>query len=196
MENIATRKVVPLQITEDNFIEQIKKKNEKALEYVIYNYGWVLKSVIKKHLYYLPDYHEECLNDCLMSIWENICYYDPEKSSFKNWIGGVAKYKALNYVRKYLRDLENENIENITVSIEDNALKAILTKELSLETEKMLECLSEEDREIFIKLYFEEKNMDEISCDTGLAKPVLYNRLSRGRKKMRQAFSLKGGSNQ
>ena len=50
MENIATRKVVPLQITEDNFIEQIKKKNEKALEYVIYNYGWVLKSVIKKHL--------------------------------------------------------------------------------------------------------------------------------------------------
>jgi len=71
-----------------------------------------------------------------------------------------------------------------------------LTKELSLETEKMLECLSEEDREIFIKLYFEEKNMDEISCDTGLAKPVLYNRLSRGRKKMRQAFSLKGGSNQ
>lgn len=196
MENIATRKVVPLQITEDNFIEQIKKKNEKALEYVIYSYGWVLKSVIKKHLYYLPDYHEECLNDCLMSIWENICYYDPEKSSFKNWIGGVAKYKALNYVRKYLRDLENENIENITVSIEDNALKAILTKELSLETEKMLECLSEEDREIFIKLYFEEKNMDEISCDTGLAKPVLYNRLSRGRKKMRQAFSLKGGSNQ
>lgn len=196
MENIATRKVVPLQITEDNFIEQIKKKNEKALEYVIYNYGWVLKSVIKKHLYYLPDYHEECLNDCLMSIWENICYYDPEKSSFKNWIGGVAKFKALNYVRKYLRDLENENIENITVFTEDNALKAILTKELSLETEKMLECLSEEDREIFIKLYFEEKNMDEISCDTGLAKPVLYNRLSRGRKKMRQAFSLKGGSNQ
>lgn len=196
MENIATRKVVPLQITEDNFIEQIKKKNEKALEYVIYSYGWVLKSVIKKHLYYLPDYHEECLNDCLMSIWENICYYDPEKSSFKNWIGGVAKYKALNYVRKYLRDLENENIENITVFTEDNALKAILTKELSLETEKMLECLSEEDREIFIKLYFEEKNMDEISCDTGLAKPVLYNRLSRGRKKMRQAFSLKGGSNQ
>lgn len=70
--------------------------------------------------------------------------------------------------RKYLRDLENENIENITVFTEDNALKAILTKELSLETEKMLECLSEEDREIFIKLYFEEKNMDEISCDTGL----------------------------
>ncbi|HQA60774.1 MAG: sigma-70 family RNA polymerase sigma factor [Tepidanaerobacteraceae bacterium] len=185
-----------MQITEDNFIEQLKNKNEKALEHVIDNYGWILKSVIKKHLFYLPDYHEECLNDCLMSIWENISYYDPKKSSFKNWIGGVAKYKAINYVRKYLRDLENENIENVTVITEDNALSQVLSKEISLETKKMLECLSEEDREIFMKLYFEEKNMDEISCDTGLAKPVLYNRLSRGRKKMREAFSLKGGSSQ
>lgn len=72
-----------MQITEDNFIEQLKNKNEKALEHVIDNYGWILKSVIKKHLFYLPDYHEECLNDCLMSIWENISYYDPKKSSFK-----------------------------------------------------------------------------------------------------------------
>jgi RNA polymerase sigma factor (sigma-70 family) len=187
---------MPLKITEDNFIEQLKKKNEKALEYVIDNYGWILKSVIKKHLFYLPDYFEECLNDCLMSIWTNICYYDPKKSSFKNWLGGVAKYKSINYVRKYIRDLENKNLEDITVPAEDNALKAILSKEISLETEKMLNCLSEEDREIFMKLYFEDKNMDEISCDTGLAKPVIYNRLSRGRKKMREVLSIKGGSGQ
>lgn len=72
-----------MQITEDNFIEQLKNKNEKALEHVIDNYGWILKSVIKKHLFYLPDYHEECLNDCLMSIWENISYYDPKSSASK-----------------------------------------------------------------------------------------------------------------
>jgi len=185
-----------LQISEDNFIEELKKKNEKALEYVIDNYGWVLKTVIKKHLRYLPDFYEECLNDCLISIWTNIGYYDPKKSSFKNWLGGVAKYKSINYVRKYLKDLENESIDNIAHFTEDNALKEVLSKEISQETEKMLKCLSEEDRKIFIKLYFENKNMDEISVDTGLSKPVLYNRLSRGRKKMREAFSIKGGSGQ
>ncbi|MCG1011067.1 sigma-70 family RNA polymerase sigma factor [Tepidanaerobacter sp. GT38] len=185
-----------MQITEDNFIEELKKGNEKALEYVIDNYGWILKTVIKKHLRYLPDYYEECLNDCLMSIWTNIGYYDSQKSSFKNWVGGVAKYKSINYVRKYLRDLEKENIEDIAVSAEDNALKAVLSKEISQETERMLKCLSEEDRKIFMKLYFEDKSMDEISCDTGLAKPVLYNRLSRGKKKMRKVFELKGGLGQ
>lgn len=186
-----------MKITEDNFIQQLKKGNEKALEYVIDNYGWILKTVIKKHLYYLPDYYEECMNDCLMGIWKNIYYYNPKKSSFKNWVGGIAKYKSLNYVRKYLRDLENENTEDVPLSSEDIALKEVLSKEISEETEKMLSSLSEEDREIFIKYYFEDKNMDEISYDTGLTKPVLYNRLSRGRKKMRRVFSyknLKGGS--
>lgn len=177
-----------MKITEENFIKQLKNKNEKALEYVIDNYAWILKTVIKKHLFKLPNYYEECMNDCLLGIWENINYYDPEKSSFKNWVGGIAKYKSLNYVRKYLRDLENQNMENVIISTEDNALKEILSKEISRETEKMLGSLSEEDREIFKKLYFEDKSMDEISDDTGLSKSVIYNRLSRGKKKMRNVI--------
>ena len=183
-----------MKITEENFIEQLKKGNEKALEYVIDNYAWILKTVIRKHLFSLPDYCEECINDCLMGIWENICYYDPQKSSFKNWVGGIAKYKSLNYVRTYLRDLENENIENIILPAEDNTLKEILENEISTETRKMLGSLSKQDREIFIKLYFEDKNMNQVSNDTGLTKPVIYNRLSRGKKKMREALSIKGGS--
>ncbi len=183
-----------MKITEDNFIAQLKKRNEKALEYIIDNYGWILKTVIKKHLFYLPGYYEECMNDCLMGIWKNINSYDPKRSSFKNWVGGVAKYKSLNYVRKYLQDLENENIEDVIIPMEDTGIKRILEREIAEETEKMLKGLSEEDRDIFIKLYFEDKNMDEISDDTGLTKPVLYNRLSRGRQKMREIFSVKGGS--
>ncbi len=30
-----------MQITEDNFIGQLKQRNEKALEYIIDNYGWI-----------------------------------------------------------------------------------------------------------------------------------------------------------
>jgi len=183
-----------LKITEDNFVEQLKKGNEKALEYVIDNYAWILKTVIKKHLFKLPDCYEECMNDCLLGIWNNICYYDPKKSSFKNWVGGIAKYKSLNYVRKYLRDLGNQDLESVVIPTEDNAIREILVKEVDIETEKMLKSLSKQDREIFIKLYFEDKTMDEISNDTGLSKSVIYNRLSRGKKKMRNAVSIKGGS--
>ena len=174
-----------LEITEENFIEQMKKENEKALEYVIENYGWILKTVLKKHLFYLMDRYDECMNDCLFAIWENINSYNPDKSSFKNWAGGIAKYKAIDCTRKYLKDLDNANIADMDISTQDNPLKEILRGEISKETENMLSSLSQEDKQIFIKLYFEDKSMKEISQDTGLSKSVLYNRLSRGRREMR-----------
>ncbi|WP_026895966.1 sigma-70 family RNA polymerase sigma factor [Clostridiisalibacter paucivorans] len=180
-----------MRITEENFIDQIKKKNERALEYVIDNYAWILKTVIKKHLFRLQDFHEECMNDCLLAIWKNIHYYNPEKSSFKNWIAGIAKYKSIDYIRKYLRHTENADIEKAIIPVEDNLLREILTNEISSETEKMLHNLSKEDRIIFKKLYIEDKDMDEISKDTGLGKSVLYNRLSRGKKKIRNMVSMK-----
>ncbi len=47
-KNLNIKKVVPLKITEENFIGEMKKGNEKALEYVIDNYAWILKTVLKK----------------------------------------------------------------------------------------------------------------------------------------------------
>lgn len=123
--------MILLKITEENFIEEMKKRNEKSLEYVIDNYSWILKTVLKKHLFYLMDYYEECMNDCLLAIWNNIDSYNPDKSSFKNWVGGIAKYKSIDYTRKYLSYLEIKNIDDENISTEDNSLKKILDKEVS-----------------------------------------------------------------
>ena len=57
----------------------------------------------------------------------------------------------------------------------------------------MLVNLSEEDRKIFEMLYFEEMSMDEISEETGHTKPVLYNRISRGKSKIRDSVNIDGG---
>ena len=174
-----------MKITEENFVMQLKKRNEKALEYVIDNYAWMLKTVIKRHLYYLPDLYEECMNDCLWAIWNNIEFYDPERNSFKNWIGGIAKYKSIDYVRKHLRDLENKDIEALIIPVEDPDLNAILTQEVEEETEKILQSLPKETREIFEQLYLQGKDMDELAETTGFSKSVLYNRISRGKRKIR-----------
>ncbi len=181
-----------MKVTEENFIEKMKKGDEKALEYVIDNYGWILKTVLKKHLFYIMDYYEECMNDCLLAIWENNHNYNPERSSFNNWIGGIAKYKSIDYMRKYLKDLETKNIEDVNITVEDNLIKEILENEISEETEKMLRILSDEDRNIFEKRYLKDKDIDEISKDTGLSKYILYNRLSRGKNKIRKEVKVGG----
>lgn len=181
-----------MKITEENFVAQMKMRNQDALAYVIDHYAWILKTVIKKHLFHLPNLYDECMNDCLLAIWNNIGDYDSERNSFKNWIGGIAKYKSIDYVRKHLRDLENKNIEDMTIPVEDDSLKAVLTRELEEETEKILSSLPEKTREIFRQLYFEGKDLDELAEATGFSKPVLYNRISRGKKKIR--IELRGGN--
>jgi RNA polymerase sigma factor (sigma-70 family) len=106
-----------LRITEENFVAQIKLRNEDALEYVLDHYGWILKTVIKRHLASLPNLYEECMNDCLLAIWNNIEQFDPARNSFQNWAGAIAKYKAIDYVRKHLKELESKNIEDMVIPV-------------------------------------------------------------------------------
>ncbi len=58
-----------MKITEKNYIQQLQLHNEEALIYVIDMYGGLLKAVIRKHLFTMPQKQEECMNDVLLSIW-------------------------------------------------------------------------------------------------------------------------------
>lgn len=69
----------------------------------------------------------------------------------------------------------------------------LIEKELSEEMEEMLSCLNPEDRELFLKLYVDEMEPEEVSRQTGLKKDVIYNRVSRGRRRIRKLFSGQRG---
>ena len=138
-----------MKINEENFLDQLKKKNEKALDYVIDTYGWIIKSVIKKHLYNLQSVQDECINDVLLGLWNNIDKFDENKSEFKNWIAGIAKFKAIDYKRKYLRELDNENVDDLNITVDDS-IHELLKNELSLEMQEMMNSLKEKDRELIV----------------------------------------------
>lgn len=179
-----------MKINEENFIIQLRKRNEKALDYVIDNYGWIIKSIVKKHLYNLQSVQDECINDVLIGIWNNIDTFDENKSEFKNWVAGIAKFKSIDYKRKYLKGLEYENIDDLNISVSESTYK-ILENELSLEVEEMLNCLNEKDRDLFYKLYVEEIEVNKISEETGMKRDAIYNRVSRAKKKIRDIFKFK-----
>ena len=179
-----------MKINEENFIIQLRRKNEKALDYVIDNYGWIIKSIVKKHLYNLQSVQDECINDVLMGIWNNIDTFDENKSDFKNWVAGIAKFKSIDYKRKYLKGLEYENIDDLNISVSDSTYE-ILKNELSLEVEEMLNCLNRKDRDLFYKLYVEEVEVNKISEETGMKRDAIYNRVSRAKKKIRDIYKFK-----
>lgn len=177
-----------MKIGEHNYIQQLQLQNEDALVYVIETYGGLLKAVIRKTLYLMPGEREECLNDVLLSIWTHIDSFDESRNTFKNWAAAIAKYKSIDYLRKYRQKIQYAEIEEVVIPREDLELKRLIDGTLSEELEKLLSCLNEEDREIFFKLYVEEKSMDEISKETGMGKAVIYNRLSRGKQRMKKQY--------
>ncbi len=182
-------------MTEESFIYELICQNEKALEYVVDNYGWVIKSVVNKQLGSLTNYSEECVNDVLLEIWNNISSFNPEKSSFKNWIAVISKFKAIDYQRKYIKDLERQTTDETLETLVDNNAsvdKNIMDQEIRSEIDKMLVHLNDTDRYLFLQAYEEEKRVKDIAFETGLKESIIYNKLSRSRKKLISLFAPKG----
>lgn len=174
-----------MRINKENYITQLRRYDEKALEFVLEEYGGLLMSIIRKHLFCLPGLQEECMNDVLFKIWKHIDQFDENRNSFKNWIAGIARYQAIDYLRKHLRELELMNLDEIEEGREDEQLVKFIEEEISDEVEAILACLNQEDRAIFLKLFYEDKDVEEVSREIGLKKEIIYNRVSRGKRKIR-----------
>ena len=141
-----------MKVTENNFVEQMKKRNEQALVYVVEQYGWVLKTVVKRQMQTLPYLWDDCMNDTLMAVWENIESFDPKRTEFQNWLAGVCRFKALTYVRKYISASREEPVEQMPEWEDENA----------------------------------GLSMDEVAKEMNMSKTVIYGRISRGKKQLRQ----------
>ena len=138
------------------------------------------------------NYQEECINDVFLAVWQHSGAYDPEKGSFEKWLGGVTRYKALTYKRKYLNRQQAAGLEEIQEPGEESRELSQLVEELSDETEAFLSCLKEEDRFLFRQLFIEEMEPDEVARKNGIKRENLYNRISRGKKKIRRHFPKTG----
>lgn len=178
-----------MKITEDNFIEQLKKHNEQALVYVIDTYGWVLKTVVKRQMATLEHLWDDCMNDTLLAVWNNIDSFQPEKNEFQNWLAGVCRFKALTYVRKYIQSSREDLVEQMPEWKDEKAEKEFLQREYEEEVEIVLSYLKEEDAKIFRMIYLEDLTMDEVAEKMQMSKTVIYGRISRGKKQIRRSLA-------
>ncbi|MFR3499348.1 MAG: sigma-70 family RNA polymerase sigma factor [Paraclostridium bifermentans] len=146
-------------------IKYIKKKNQKGMEILIDQYNGLITSVIRYHLGSLINYEEECVSDTLLAIWDNVEGFNQDKNTFKNWICAIAKYKAIDYKRKYLNKIEISDLDEQNYYIDKNLLKIEIQEELN----ETLKFLSEEDKEIFRRYYLNDESVIDIANDKKLA---------------------------
>ncbi|CEI74015.1 MULTISPECIES: sigma-70 family RNA polymerase sigma factor [Romboutsia] len=166
-------------------IKYIRKRKEEGMEMLIDSYRGLITSVIRRHLGVLINYEEECVSDVLLSIWDSIKSFDKSKNDFKNWVCAISKYKAIDYKRKYISKIETTDISQELYYIDTDLMKA----EIEEEIKEILSHLNDKDRELFIKHYLEGESLESIAVKNNAKVSNLYNRLSRGRKRIRESIS-------
>ena len=180
-----------MKANEHNFINLLKQQKEEGILYVIETYGGLLKSIVHRRLAAYPDKAEECMNDIFLGIWQNIGSFDASKGSFVNWACGVARLETIDALRKIQREKNAVPLEEIELPQEDGELLRLIDQELSEETEELLNCLSETDRELFQRIYMDEEDPVSTGQALGISRDNVYVRLFRGRQKIRKNFQSK-----
>lgn len=143
-------------INQKNFVEKLKKQNEKALEYVIHQYGGFVKAVVQRNLSGMPEEIEECMDDVFLDVWNHIDRFDDTKGTFLNWMLSIARFRSIDYLRRYSRICMEEDISRFENHLAKDQLLEMLEQEISKETEALLEGLCAQDRDILLRYYMEE----------------------------------------
>lgn len=178
---------VDLEISEANVVQQIMLKNEKTIGYLIKTYGGLLNGIIRKYLIGNEQDIEECFADVLVSIWFHIGSFDVTKNEFKQWIAAIAKYRAIDYVRK--AEKTKQYVSNY--EFDERSLRQQNSKLNEMDLSSLLNELNDTERAIFEKYYVEGVPTEEIASEFRAKQSWVHNKLSRGRKKLKNIL-LKG----
>ncbi|WP_027626567.1 sigma-70 family RNA polymerase sigma factor [Clostridium lundense] len=179
-----------MNIDDKNFLRELRKSNESALDYVMDEYAPLVKGIVAKVLSSFGNNGlvDECLSDVFVSVWQNNKNFKGEKDDFKNWIACIAKYKAIDYYRRNLTLLNQDNLDNLMLESSKDVEEEILSLESEKKIIKMINGLNETNKKIFIMKFFLGMKSDKIGEKLKLTQTAVDNRIFRERKKLKQEF--------
>lgn len=152
-----------MRIGRENFVTQLQFHNEKALEFLIMEHGERLISIIRKHLFTLPHLQQECLADTIVAIWNHVESFDDD-NEIENWIGSVARYRCLEFLRAYQKEA---------------TIAWLIEKEIAEEKEMMVSCLDPLEQELFYRFYVGEELGKSAPKEYALPYYNMYDLLNR-----------------
>lgn len=173
---------------DEEIIERIKKKDYAGLEELLAVYGDSMLRTIHSVLSQPHEVSErqDVANEVFYEVWQKIAAYQPERSRLITWLLLISRSRAIDHKRKLnKRSLEEKPVDEQELAIEDS----LLTKENFLGFIEDLEAL---DQRIFLLYYFYQESPETIAEQTDLNISAIYNRLSRGRKRLKERMTIDG----
>ncbi|MGX7367422.1 sigma-70 family RNA polymerase sigma factor [Enterococcus casseliflavus] len=176
------------KVQDEEIIERIKKKDYAGLEELLAVYGDSMLRTIHSVLSQPHEVSErqDVANEFFYEVWQKIAAYQPERSRLITWLLLISRSRAIDHKRKLnKRSLEEKPVDEQELAIEESPL----TKETFLGFIEDLEAL---DQRIFLLYYFYQESPETIAEQTDLNVSAIYNRLSRGRKRLKERMTIDG----
>ncbi len=180
-----------MKIDEDNYVKELKNKNQKALDFIYSKYVGLVYKVVYDILNgkAAKEDIEECVSDIFIDVWNNALKYNESIADFKNWIVAVSKYKAIDYFRKFRRKYETVELEEDVIISGENIENKIIQNNDIKTVYEIIDNMNDVDKKIFVKRYFLDESIMNISSYLNLPRSVIDNRLSRGRKSIKNKWN-------
>ncbi|WP_315041717.1 sigma-70 family RNA polymerase sigma factor [uncultured Enterococcus sp.] len=176
------------KVHDEEIIERIKKKDYAGLEELLAVYGDSMLRTIHSVLSQPHEVSErqDVANEVFYEVWQKIAAYQPDRSRLITWLLLISRSRAIDHKRKLnKRSLEEKPVDEQELAIEESPL----TKENFLGFIEDLEAL---DQRIFLLYYFYQESPETIAEQTDLNVSAIYNRLSRGRKRLKERMTIDG----
>ncbi|MFB8532563.1 sigma-70 family RNA polymerase sigma factor [Enterococcus casseliflavus] len=176
------------KVQDEEIIERIKKKDYAGLEELLAVYGDSMLRTIHSVLSQPHEVSErqDVANEVFYEVWQKIAAYQPERSRLITWLLLISRSRAIDHKRKLnKRSLEEKPVDEQELAIEESPL----TKETFLGFIEDLEAI---DQRIFLLYYFYQESPETIAEQTDLNVSAIYNRLSRGRKRLKERMTIDG----
>ena len=118
----------------------------------------------------------------------------PTEGHLKAWLYKVARTKAIDYLRRYKREVPLEDYQEVLsgTTLEEKMEK----KERNAVLYRCMQCLPQHYRQILVLRYFDGFSPEQIATVTGFSKKRVYNCLERGRVTLKKLLIQEGLSHE
>lgn len=186
-----------MKIDEDNFISELKKGNPKALDYIYSRYAGLAYKIVVGVLMNTASREdiEECVSDIFVGIWRNASKYNSKITTFDKWLISVSKYKAIDYLRRIRKSTQTIELHD-DIAITSNSLEEKIIQANDMNSlYGLINEMEDTDKQIFVRRYILNEKIVDIAEYLGIPRSVVDNRLTRGRKTIKNMWKEIMGGN-
>ena len=177
-----------MRITPDNAPELLRLRVPDALSFLIDQHGAALSALAGQILRGIGTAEdvEECVSDVFVHVWNHPDDYDPTRGTVRTWLFILTKSRALDR-RRQLRRRARVDMD-FRASAPDTVVHQVLSRERQEELVACIEHLDVGVREVIVRRYLLGMSIPEIVEAMQLPRTTVDNRLSRGRRQLRQEW--------